>query len=76
MGRMGSGVLYCQECGCCSHDGRGWSAHIAVDVDGNERPSVVAFCPPCAASEFGYRPETAEGYECVWEPLPGEVLED
>jgi len=69
-------VLYCEECGCCSADGRGWVGQIAFDPEDGEPPSVVVFCPPCGASELGYRPETAEGYTCVWEPLPGQVIDD
>ena len=68
--------MYCQECGCCSHDGRGWIAEIAFDPEDGQRPRVVAFCPPCGASEFGYRPERAEDYTCVWEPLPGQVIDE
>ena len=75
MRRMGSGVLYCQECGCCSHHGRGWTAHISFAADGNEQPKVMAYCPPCAASEFDYRPDVAATYVCEWEPLPGEVVD-
>ena len=67
--------MYCQECGCCSHDGRGWIAQIEFDPDEGRPPRVVAYCPPCAASEFGYRPEAAERYECAWEPLPGQVID-
>ena len=63
-------ALFCEECGCCSADGRGWIAQIAFDPEDGEPPKVVAFCPPCAASEFGYRPEVAERYVCAWEPLP------
>ena len=76
MGRMGKGVLYCWECGCCSYTGRGWIGEISFDPDDGEPPKVVAYCPACAASEFGYRPDVGERYECVWEPLPGQVVDD
>ena len=72
---MGKGVLYCQECGCCSHTGRGWIAEIAFDPEAGQPPRVVGFCPPCAASEFGYRPDVAEGYVCAWEPLRGQMID-
>ena len=54
---------------------RGWIAQIAFDPEDGMPPRVVAYCPPCAASEFGYRPEAAEGYACAWEPLPGQVID-
>ena len=60
----------CEECGCCSADGRGWIAQIAFDPEDGEPPKVIVFCPPCAASEFGYRPDVAGRYVCAWEPLP------
>jgi hypothetical protein len=31
---------------------------------------AAAVCPPCAASEFGYRPGVAANYNCAWEPGP------
>jgi hypothetical protein len=61
MGELGQGPLL-QECGCCSTDGRGWSGHIAFDPEDDEPPNVIVFCPPCAASEFGYKSEAAETY--------------
>ena len=51
----------------------GWSDRIRPD-DG-EPPKVIVFCPPCAASEFGYRP-CWDGYVCAWEPLPNEATEE
>ena len=64
------GLLYCVECGCCSGElGRGWVAFVADDPD-NPPPEIITYCPPCAASEFGYRPEAAQSYVCAWDPLP------
>ena len=63
-------VLYCQECGCRSDDGRGWIGHIADDPEDEQPPKVIVFCPPCAASEFGYRPDIAATYVCAWDALP------
>ena len=65
-------VLRCEACGCVSVDGSGWVGKTAFDPDEDAAPSAVVYCPPCAATEFGYRPEQAGGYVCVWEPLPGE----
>jgi hypothetical protein len=35
----------------------------------------VVYCPPCAAAEFGYRPDVAEKYVCAWDPLPSETTD-
>lgn len=70
---MSGGLLYCEECGCCSGElGKGWVAYTCADPDGVDEPRIVVYCPPCAASEFGYRPAFAETYVCAWEPLPTE----
>ena len=37
-------------------------------------PTTVQFV--CYGNEFGYRPERAEDYTCVWEPLPGQVIDE
>jgi hypothetical protein len=67
-------MLYCVECGCCSGElGRGWVAFRCDDPDPDEgdlEPEIALYCPPCAAGEFGYRPEAAATYVCAWEPLP------
>lgn len=62
-------MLYCEECRCCSELGRGWVA-IRFDGPGLEGPvpDLAFYCPPCAASEFGYRPDVAANYVCGWEP--------
>jgi hypothetical protein len=52
-------ALFCEECGCVSGDGRGWIGQIAFDPEDGLPPNVVVFCLPCAASEFGYRPDIA-----------------
>jgi hypothetical protein len=62
-------MLYCIECGCCSGElGKGWVAYLCDDAGGIEGPSIAIYCPPCAAAEFGYRPEVAANYVCAWEP--------
>lgn len=59
--------LDCVECGCCSGErARSWTAFRCDDPDEDE-PALAHYCPPCAASEFGYRPELAETYVCAWE---------
>jgi len=68
-------VLYCVECGCCSGElGKGWVAFRCDDYpdpdEGEGGPAVAVYCPPCAAAEFGYRPDVAATYVCAWEPLP------
>ena len=55
--------------------GKGWVAYTCDDPDGIEQPDIVVYCPPCAAPEFGYRPDFAEKYVCAWEPLPSEPTE-
>ena len=59
-------MLYCVECGCCSQLGTGWVATRCDDPD----PDIALYCPPCAAAEFGYRPDVAANYVCAWEQLP------
>jgi hypothetical protein len=70
------GVLYCEECGCCSGElGKSWVAYMCNDPDGIDTPRIAVYCPPCAAAEFGYRPDIAANYMCAWEPLPNETPE-
>ena len=70
-GRWGAAVLYCVECGCCSGEpGKGWVAFRCDDPDEQEPRALALYCPPCAAEEFGYRPDIAATYVCAWEPLP------
>ena len=57
------GLLIRGECGCASDDlASGWAAFSGEDPDGREPTSVVIMCPACAAREFEWRPEAAEGY--------------
>ena len=58
------GLLVCTECGCVSGElGRGWAAHVLRDPDDPlDPPTIAVYCPPCAASEFGHRPEAADSY--------------
>ena len=72
-------VLYCVECGCCSGElGKGWVAMRCADpsTDIDDEPEIAVYCPPCAAAEFGYRPEIAESYVCAWDPLPAEAADE
>ena len=72
-------VLYCVECGCCSGElGRGWVAMRCADpsTDIDDEPEIAVYCPPCAAGEFGYRPDIAESYVCAWDPLPAEAADE
>jgi hypothetical protein len=70
------GVLYCEECGCCSGElGKSWVAFMCNDPDGIDEPRIAVYCPPCAAAEFGHRPDIAADYVCAWEPLPGQAPE-
>ena len=58
----GDVLLSCAECGCASdgHAG-GWAAFTGDDPDGLEPTSVVIMCPACAAIEFEWRPDAADG---------------
>jgi hypothetical protein len=46
-------VLVCAECGCID-DGKaaGWRGYREDLPDEDEQPSLVFFCPSCAAREF------------------------
>ena len=67
--RRGAAILYCVECGCCAGEiGHGWTAWICNDPDEVDPPTIAVYCPPCAAEEFGYRPEVAAHYVRSWEP--------
>ena len=66
-----TGTLRCAECGCFAVDPRGWIGQSAFDSAEEADPSTAMLCPPCAASRFGYRPEDAGSYVCMWDPPPG-----
>jgi hypothetical protein len=71
-------MLYCIECDCCSGGlGKGWVAFRCDDPDleVNDPPAVLVYCPVCAAREFGYRPEVAANYVCAWEPIAGRLAD-
>lgn len=57
-------LLRCAECGCWSdEDARGWAGVLGGGDEDDDDPELVyLYCPACAATEFGYRPEAAEGY--------------
>jgi hypothetical protein len=46
-------MLRCIECGAESKRGLNWEARIAYDPADDEPAEAVAFCPVCAAREFG-----------------------
>ena len=54
-------MLRCQGCQCTSESGPGWVAMLGHDVENGPEPSVVLFCPPCAARMLGY--ESRAAYE-------------
>ena len=63
-GMPGDVLLICGECHCASDEhANGWAAFTGEDPDGIEPTSVVIVCPICAAREFEWRPEAAEGYK-------------
>ena len=47
-------VLRCEECWCESEAAPGWIAMLAHDPEEDLEPTVVTYCPPCAAREFGF----------------------
>jgi hypothetical protein len=56
--------MRCAECGCYSARASGWIALLGRDPDHDEAPpEVIAFCPACAAFEFGMVVKLAETYE-------------
>lgn len=66
-------MLVCVECGCCTTElGQGWVALRGDDPDDPHADAAIAvYCPVCAASEFGVRPDFAAHYMRSWDP-PGE----
>ena len=59
----GDVLLICGECGCASDQyAFGWAAFTGEDPKGVEPTSVAIMCPICAAREFEWKPENAEGY--------------
>ena len=66
-----SRMLECDFCGCCCHEpGKGWAAYHRHDPDGLAEPRIALYCPPCAAAEFGHRPDVAAGHVCEFERPP------
>jgi len=66
-------MLHCDFCGCCSTNrGKGW---VARPVDDDDAIVVAVYCPPCANTVFGYRPDVAAEYVCFWQPLPADRRE-
>lgn len=65
-------MLYCVECGCCSGEvAKGWTAFCCDDPrDEHAEPALALYCPPCAAAEFGSRPDIAARYVRAWERPP------
>ena len=55
--------MTCSECGCVDKRARGWIALLGQDPDDDEAlPEVFAFCPMCAAREFGMTGRLAQTY--------------
>ncbi len=64
-------MLECDFCGCFSHSpGKGWAAYRRADPDGIAEPRIAVYCPPCAAAEFGLRPDVAASHVCMFERSP------
>ena len=64
-------MLECDFCGCCCHEpGKGWAAYHRYDPDGIAEPRIALYCPPCAAAEFGHRPDVAASHVCEFERPP------
>ena len=62
-------MLECDFCGCYSPEpGKGWAAVRRYDPEGVDGLCVAVYCPPCAAAEFGHRPDVAARYVCLFEP--------
>ena len=58
----GDVLLICGECGCASDQyASGWAAFTREDPDGSDT-NISILCPVCAAREFEWKPERAEGY--------------
>ena len=54
----------------------GWVTFVRADTDeGDDTPWIGGYCPPCAAARFGYRPDVAENYVCVWDTIKAETAE-
>jgi hypothetical protein len=51
-------MLRCEECGCLSESGKGWSGYIVEDPEGVEDTVVCTYCPPCAELELDARPRS------------------
>ena len=48
------------ECGTWSdHEARAWTGYVVQEIEGDE-PSVLIFCPECAAEEFDHRSRPAD----------------
>ena len=61
-------MLECDFCGCCCHEpGKGWAAYHRYDPDRIAEPRIAGYCPPCAAAEFGHRPDVAANHVCEFE---------
>jgi hypothetical protein len=45
--------LRCAECGTVSPDALGWRGHRAGELDPDDEPEVLVFCPDCAERELG-----------------------
>ena len=61
-------MLECDFCGCHSSEpGKGWAAVRRYDPERIDGLWVAVFCPACAASELGHRPDVAASHLCVFD---------
>ena len=64
-------MLECDFCACYSPEpGKGWAAYLWDDEI--DAPGVRVYCPVCANTWFGLRPEVAAMYLCMWNPPTGD----
>jgi len=70
-------MLECDFCGCYTpKPGKGWAAYLEGEPSRIDEPGVVIYCPPCAAAFFGFRPDVAARYVCIFDPPPSASDED
>jgi hypothetical protein len=64
-------MLECDFCGCYSpKPEKGWMAYEYASID---EPSVLMYCPTCAAAAFGHRPDLAAEHVCTRKPLTSDA---
>ena len=53
---------------------KGWVVYLEGEPTRLGESGVVIYCPPCAAASFGFRPDVAAGYICIFDPPPSEAM--